>query len=256
MKVRKLAINAPETDRVRVRPCGDEPGVVQLSLADQAIVPTSDELARWIHHLTVGTTDTTAVHTIRTGALFPDAAAVFAEAGFEVIDTLALLQADLDDVAPLLEGARATRTPARTTTLRARHHAAAARIDRLAFGPAWANDVEDLVEIRRATAQHHACGRFGGGRLFDRELLGFAITGGASGQGYLQRLAVDPRHQHEGHGRQLTLDSLRWMRRRRLTSALVNTSMANEPAQALYASVGFRPLADRLRVMCRTVSAP
>ena len=71
----------------------------------------------------------------------------------------------------------------------------------------------------------------------------------------LQRLAVDHTAQRQGHGRQLTLDSLRWMQRRRLDSAVVNTGITNEAALALYESVGFRPLADRLVVMQRSLPA-
>ena len=45
------------------------------------------------------------------------------------------------------------------------------------------------------------------------------------------------------------LDSLRWMRARRLGHGLVNTAVDNERALGLYESVGFRRLPDRLVVM-------
>jgi ribosomal protein S18 acetylase RimI-like enzyme len=80
-------------------------------------------------------------------------------------------------------------------------------------------------------------------------IVAFAISGAAGGQGYLQRLAVLPEHQRHGHGRALTVDSLAWMRRRRLGHAVVNTGIDNEAARSLYESLGFRLLSDRLVVM-------
>ena len=82
-----------------------------------------------------------------------------------------------------------------------------------------------------------------------RRLVGFAISGAAGGQGYLQRLAVLPEHQREGHGRALALDALAWMRRRRLSHGVVNTAVTNAPALSLYESLGFRRLPEQLLVM-------
>ena len=216
-------------------------------------MPDEAEIRRWLADL-----DSTAVHTVRTGALFAAAADRFAQAGFTIVDTLALLRLDLAHDGQ----AGATEPPASgdvgeivTAPLRRHHHAAAAAIDRSAFGTPWSNDVDDLQEIRDATPTHHATGRFVRTGRLRRHLLGFAITGAASGQGYLQRLAVDPAHQREGHGRALTTESLAWMRRRGLRSALVNTAITNEAALALYRSVGFRPLPEHLVVMQRTVGS-
>jgi ribosomal protein S18 acetylase RimI-like enzyme len=140
-----------------------------------------------------------------------------------------------------------------TAPLRRHHHTAAAAVDRDAFGSSWANDVHDLEDIRTATPTHHATGRFVRRGRRRRELAGFAISGAASGTGYLQRLAVARAYQGDGHGRALTAESLAWMRRRRLRAALVNTAVTNEPALALYASFGFRRLTEQLVVMQRPV---
>jgi ribosomal protein S18 acetylase RimI-like enzyme len=233
--------------RVRVRSSAFDPGVLHLALADQGIVPDADELATWIDALA----GRRGVHAIRTGALFAAAADRFADAGFSVVDTLMLLRADLSD--PRVErhrpGARATRP------LRARQHGAAAEIDRAAFGAEWGNGAGDLAEIRRATTSHRARLRratspASGHRPLRRpRIVAFAITGAAGGQGYLQRLAVEPGHQRQGHGRALTVDSLTWMRRRRLSHAVVNTGIDNEAARALYESLGFRAVPERLVVM-------
>jgi len=229
--------------RVRVRPWAFDPQVVQLSLADQGIVPTVEEIRGWVEILAARQPSLRAV---RTGALFSAAADRFALVGFDVIDTLALLRIDLADVDD--RAIRDARQGRSTSRLLARRHAEAARVDRDAFGDPWGNDAGDLADIRRATPTHRARARFvrHGGR---RDLVAFAITGAAAGHGYLQRLAVAPAHQGHGHGRALVVDSLAWMCRRRLGYGLVNTAVDNERALNLYESSGFRRLPERLVVM-------
>ena len=228
--------------RVRVRPWAFDERVVHLALADQAIVPHPEELEQWVETLI----DTRPrLSTIRTGALFPAAAARFVDAGFVTVDTLALLRVEL--------AGRTVVAPPATSRLLGRRHHDASLVDRAAFGDNWANDARDLADIRHATPSHRARGRFvrrGAGEPGKRRrLVGFAISGAAGGQGYLQRLAVVPEHQREGHGRALALDALAWMRRRRLSHGVVNTAVTNAPALNLYESLGFRRLAEELLVM-------
>ena len=59
-------------------------------------------------------------------------------------------------------------------------------------------------------------------------------------RGFLQRLAVDPEHQGHGLGRALAIDGLRWMKRRGVDRAMVNTQERNDAALALYQHLGFR----------------
>ncbi len=240
VKVRRLPSDAGLGPRVRVRPWAFDATVVQLALADQGIVPSVDEIRRWVDTLSA---ERETLRTIRTGALFPDAAGRFAAAGFTVIDTLALLRIEL--------GGYPRRRPPGTSTapLRARHHEEAAAVDRAAFGDPWGNDAADLAEIRRATPAHRARARLVHAASRRHALAGFAITGAAAGHGYLQRLAVAPQYQGDGHGRALVLDSLAWMRGRRLGHGLVNTAVDNERALGLYDSVGFQRLPDQLVVM-------
>jgi ribosomal protein S18 acetylase RimI-like enzyme len=221
--------------------------MIHLALADQGIVPDADELAGWVDAL-AGRDD---VHAVRTGALFAAAADRFADAGFSVVDTLMLLRADLADPRVVRSSPRRDAT----VPLRARHHGAAAVVDRAAFGQKWGNSPSDLAEIRQATSVHRARARRA--PTSPRPpwipprgpLVAFAISGAAGGQGYLQRLAVLPEHQRQGHGRALTVDSLAWMHQRRLSHAVVNTGVGNEPARALYETLGFRAIPDRLVVM-------
>ncbi len=95
---------------MRVRPWAFDRGVVQLALADQGIVPGVDEIRGWVD--TLGAEDPTR-RAIRTGALFADAADRFRAAGFDVIDTLALLRIDLDGSPPRRFPPRRTLTVAR-----------------------------------------------------------------------------------------------------------------------------------------------
>lgn len=218
---------------------------MQLVLLDQDTVPDEAEITGWLAGV-----DAPRVHTVRTGALFPAAAERFGAAGFDVADTLALLRIDLT-TEPAMEPP-APPPDVSTGALRRTHHGAAAAIDQAAFGEGWGNDTAALTEIRTATPAHHATARFRRHGRVRRSLVGFAITGAASGQGYLQRLAVDPSEQRLGHGRALTLESLAWMRRRGLAAGLVNTAVTNDSALALYRSVGFQPLAEHLVVMQRS----
>src|SRR4029077_5430173 len=119
-------------------------------LADQGIVPTLHEIKSWVDTLSTEQPD---LRTIRTGALFAEAAARFTAVGFDVIDTLALLRIELT-------AAPRRRVGATTSPLRARRHREAAQVDREAFGDPWGNDADDLAEIRRATPVHRARARF------------------------------------------------------------------------------------------------
>ena len=220
-----------------MRPWAFDERVVQIALADQAIVPSTDEVRGWVDALAGGD-----LHAIRTGALFPDAASSFSAAGFNIIDTLALLRADLADI----PRSRATAT----VRLRTHRLAEASAVDRAAFGDPWGNETGDLSDIRRATPVHHSRARLAGERDgFRRPLVAFAISGAAAGQGYLQRLAVAPEHQGRGHGRALVVDALAWMTARRLSHAMVNTAVGNDAALGLYQAHGFRRLPEQLVVM-------
>lgn len=228
-----------------VRPAAFDPSVVQLRLADDTVVPSNGDVTAWVEQICAAGD----VATIRTSALYPRAAQRFRQAGFAVADTLALLRADLDD--PAIGAALAETSPpaVRVGSLRRGDLAAAAGVDRRAFGARWCHDVDEIDQIRDATPHARARASFARAGAFGRELLAYAISGAAAGHGYLQRLAVDPPQQRRGHGRALTVDALRWMAKRRLRDCLVNTSVANTTALALYRSIGFHPLNEQLEVL-------
>lgn len=216
--------------RIRLQSWPNDDAVAHLVVVDQDTVPDRDELR------SITTTASSAgVRSIRSGAVFPRAADALADAGFVTLDTLALLQLDLD---------RAGRLPrVRTRRLWRRQHDDAAAIDRAAFGDLWGNDAAGLLGIRRATPANRA-------RRIDRDhrVAAFSITGVAARTAYLQRLAVHPAHQRHGLGRALVSDAITWAQRRRFATMMVNTGVENAPALALYDWFGFRLLRDQLTV--------
>jgi ribosomal protein S18 acetylase RimI-like enzyme len=233
-----------------VRPASRDHSLIHVRLRDDSVVPDVDEVRSCLDN--IAATSATAT-TVRSSALFPRAAERFEAAGFEVADRLALLRATLDS-APVRAATRLdSRVEGSTRTMRRHHFAAASAVDIAAFDPGWGHDSDELAEICRATPasiaryRSAAQGRLGLRRRGD--VVAFAIAGASSEHGYLQRLAVHPGTQRHGHGRALTVDALRWMMRRRLPDCLVNTSVDNAAALALYGSIGFRPMEQHLTVL-------
>ena len=231
-----------------VRQAPNDSALVHVRLRDESILPAVDELRCWLDQIAA---DASTATTIRTAALFPRAAARFEAAGFEVADRLVLLRAVLDD--PRVRTAIGSRGDRATRTMRRHDLGAAAVIDRAAFGTGWGHDAAELAEICRATPTHAARYRPPTPRRLGLPghggLVAFAIAGASSERGYLQRLAVDPSVQRRGHGWALTTDALRWMARRRLPDCLVNTSVDNAAALALYDSIGFTSMNEQLTVL-------
>jgi ribosomal protein S18 acetylase RimI-like enzyme len=121
-------------------------------------------------------------------------------------------------------------------------------VDAAAFEPFWRLDSGGLSEAIDATPVTRFRVATAGGRV-----VAYAITGSSENQGYLQRLAVDPAHRRQGLGRALGLDGLRWLRRRGVAGAVVNTQLGNDPALALYLSLGFRQERTQLSVLHRRI---
>jgi ribosomal protein S18 acetylase RimI-like enzyme len=233
-----------------VRPASRDQSLIHVRPRDDSVVPDVDEVRACLETIAAKSAVAT---TVRSSALFPRAAERFAAAGFEVADRLALLCAALDSP-PVRAATRLdSRVEGSTRTMRRHHFAAASDVDNAAFGAGWGHDGDELAEICRATPTSTARYRMAApGRLGFRrrgDVVAFAIAGASSEHGYLQRLAVDPGAQRRGHGRALTVDALRWMLRRRLPDCLVNTSVDNDAALALYGSIGFRRMEQQLTVL-------
>ena len=175
-----------------------------------------------------------------TSAIGPEEGEPFVEACFTVRERLHLLSHDMDGEppAPELPVTRATR----------RDRPAVLALDDLAFASFWRlgalgfRDALDATPVRqfRATRSHN-------------ELTGYAITGRAGNQGYLQRIAVHPNARRRGMGHTLVADAMHWLWRQGVDRSYVNTQLENQPALALYESFGFRLLPAGLAVMGRSL---
>ena len=221
-----------------------QPDVAQIVLIDHAMVPDASDVARWVASIRQRGTSV-----VRTGALFPDAARPFLDAGFEPIDTLALLDLRLDRVR--IDHLRSTRPERSANTHRMRQQQIheLADIDRAAFGDPWGNDAAAVSEITSATPRHRA-------RIIKASgaPIGYAISGLAATNGYVQRLAVHPSAHRNGHGRTLLIDGLEWMHRRGAARALVNTGVDNQAALDLYTSCGFMRCQEQLVILEATIN--
>ncbi len=173
-----------------------------------------------------------------TGALTDVEQEPYVAAGFVVHDRLHLLRHDMVDLPP---------APAIRATLRRARSADGARaltVDARAFEPFWRLDRAGLDDALAATAT----ARF---RVAVDEgtVIGYAVTGRSGARGYLQRLAVDPERRREHLGAALVVDGLRWLHRRRVRSAVVNTQVGNDAAFTLYRRLGFVPEPTGLTVL-------
>jgi len=169
-----------------------------------------------------------------TGALSPLEQTGFLAAGFAVEQQLHLLGVDLDDIIDLRRTGCGP-IPARLRRGRRKDWDAVLTVDGSAFPPFWRLDEGGLVEAMSATPRF----RFRVAET-DGRICGYTVCGRAGRRGFVQRLAVDPDHQGMGIGCALLVDGLRWMGRRGVTRAVVNTQIGNDAALALYERVGFR----------------
>ncbi len=225
----------------RVQHWSFQPHTAQLVLYHQQRLPSIADLQRWSDRLRdLGYTR------VRTTALATPAALRAESAGFHVIQELALL-----------EHTQPRRTPPRTTSARTTatatrrlvhsQHTEASAVDVAAFTTDWALEPRAIADVCAATPRHRA-------RVAGSPVAAYAITGRDAKQGFLQRLAVAPQHQRRGLGRELVLDSLHWLARWRVQRVLVNTPTDNLAALRLYEQVGFRQLAESLRVYEQVLS--
>jgi ribosomal-protein-alanine N-acetyltransferase len=177
-----------------------------------------------------------------TSAVGPGEEEPFVEASFTVRERLHLLALDQVDEPepPDRPIARASR----------RDRPAVLALDEIAFSPFWRLGPLGLRDALDATPVRQFRVARGSGR---GEVAGYAITGYAAAQGYLQRVAVHPSLRRGGWGRSLVADALLWLWRRGATRAFVNTQLDNDAALALYESFGFRALPAGLAVLGRSL---
>ena len=241
----RQAIETPVA-RADIRSWPLDPTIAHLIVLDVRMVPTPEQVEGWLNAAYRPSRDAPRPLTLRTGALYPAAAAAFTAAGFEVADRLALLERPLREAMPRR---RATASaPASLRRARRRDLEALAAIDQSAFAPGWRNDARSLGAIADATPRSlRRLATIQG--VAQRRPIGFAITGMANATGYIQRLAVHPHGQRLGIGAQLVDDALGWLTRRGARRALVNTGVDNAAAIELYEAASFEMLDQQLVVL-------
>ncbi len=211
-------------------------------LLDHHMVPTETDITGWIDEA-----NERDALSVRTGAIFPNAAAAFLDAGFHVADTLTLLARRLADGTGASNPTRVRAGRSiRVRRLRPAMLADAAEIDQRAFSSPWANDTTALADIMTATPFHRSRSVHLDGRM-----VAFSISGRAGRSGYVQRLAVDPSARRRGFAQLLLDDAVRWMQRRDVVEVMVNTAADNRPALSLYESIGFEQQLGSLLILER-----
>jgi ribosomal protein S18 acetylase RimI-like enzyme len=237
VRTRDPAVVQFGVERARVVPWRGSTRTAYLAPVPDAPPPSSGFIERCVERLSKQ-----GYAGVVTPALGPAEQRPFLLAGFEPHEQLHLLAHDLLDLPPFQRGAtrRAKRGEKR----------AVLAVDEAAFSSFWRLDRAGLQEALDAVPLT----RFRVNTAAKGAIVGYAIAGTAASQGYLQRLAVDPTHQHEGRGLALVADALRWMRRRGAGRAVVNTQLGNEAALSLYARAGFRVQPAGLAVLRRAIN--
>jgi ribosomal protein S18 acetylase RimI-like enzyme len=236
VRTRDPAVVEIGAERARVLPWRGSTQTAYLAPVPDAPPPSSGFIERCVERLS-----NQGYAGVVTPALAPAEQRPFLLAGFEPHEQLHLLAHDLLDVPPFRRGA--TRRARRGDRL------AVLTVDEAAFSPFWRLDGAGLREALEAVPVT----RFRVSTAAKGTVAGYAISGTAAGQGYLQRLAVDPGRQHQGRGLTLVADALRWMRRRGAGRAVVNTQLGNEAALSLYTRAGFRVQPAGLAVLRRVL---
>lgn len=226
-------------ERFRVRPWHADPTTAYLALGAEVARPSTQGLEHCLR-----TVADAGYRSVITSALHPDEAHVFELAHFEEFDRLCVLVHDLSGLAELAERRSATRC----RRGRRRDRAAALAVDAAAFPELWQLDATGFSEAVQATPRSRFRVALQRGRV-----SGYAITGRAGRQAFLQRLATAPELQRTGIGSALVLDALTWSARHRADRLLVNTQRQNGRARSLYERLGFVMTPTELVVLTRAL---
>lgn len=184
----------------------------------------------------------------RTPALHSDDARWFTDRGFVVAQSLVMLATECRPLPTTLDDDISAWS---WRKMRARRNASTLRhviaLDAESFPPPWNLSRDAFANACRATDEHAF--------LVSSDDLagvrGFALVGRTASSSYLQRLAVHPEQRRQGAARRLVRRALAWSHRRGATTMYVNTEPDNLAALALYESLGFQRLPERLSVLER-----
>ncbi|HEX5586977.1 MAG TPA: GNAT family N-acetyltransferase [Acidimicrobiia bacterium] len=246
-----------DRSRARLSPWRGDPEVAQLVIAPDASLGAA-EIRAWIDQAR-----SEGYRGIVTAALNDGETAPFLACDFTTHERLHLLAVDLlgdpaagvnGEPAPCPNGEQApcpNGIDVSISRVRRREHDAVLALDAAAFSGSWRLGPIGLRDALEATpARQFRAARDAHDR---HHITGYAITGVAAPNGYLQRIATDPALVRHGIGRALVLDAFRYLWRNGATRAYVNTQLDNTPALALYHSCGFELLPHGLSVLERAL---
>lgn len=220
-------------ERVRTGPWRGDGRIAYLAPLPDAPPPSPAFLQRCLGELAGR-----GFQSVITAALSVAERRAFYNAGFGDQEQLRMLTHDLEKIPSL--------PPVPMRRARRADREAVLQVDAVTFSAFWRLDEWGLDQAVSATPS----ARFRVATDDDR-IAGYAITGRAGTEGFLQRLAVHPTFQRAGRGRALALDGLHWLRRKGATRAVVNTQVGNTAAFDLYVGLGFRAQPDDLVVLRR-----
>jgi ribosomal protein S18 acetylase RimI-like enzyme len=222
---------------LRIASWPGDPTAVQLVVTDHRMLPSRSELSATIEKIRGR-----GAALIRTGVLFPPAAAMFEELGFHTADVLALLELRRPHLTAVVTQPRAEASH-RVVPISLFSGSQVVAVDQAAFGPIWGYDRSAIRSMRSATPLFRGrCVRK------ERRVAGYVMAGIGDQTGYIQRLAVSPEHRRTGIAKDLVLDTLIWMNEHSVSSVLVNTGLHNEAALQLYRGCGFEMRSEVLTV--------
>jgi GNAT superfamily N-acetyltransferase len=159
-------------------------------------------------------------------ALYPEATAVWAKAGFTPFGRLEVMEMPIGPgITPPRHPIEATRNP---------NWGPLVSIDRSAFERFWRMGEAGLVEAMRATPRSVVLEA----RL-DGELAGYSLAGAQTILSFLQRVAVAPGFAGQGVGTSLVRASLAWAAARGSRVMVLNVRPENDRARQLYRREGF-----------------
>jgi ribosomal protein S18 acetylase RimI-like enzyme len=188
---------------------------------------------------------------IRTNAVAPTIASELSQLGYRPAQELCVLHVNtyLAPVPPVADDLRPQRLtfPKIRISREQRIAQQIVDLDCAAFGNEWGLDHLALREALRATAMADIF------TVTRKEMEGFILVGASEGRGYIQRLAVRPRHQRAGIAATLLSTALAWLRTRHCEDTVVNTEFTNTAALNLYRKFGFTELPYHLTVMEKAV---
>jgi GNAT superfamily N-acetyltransferase len=218
----------------RVRPWQSDSSIAHLTLAPGAGTPTANEISECLVRVRE-----LGYHSALTSAIDTTEVPQYRSVGFVERDRLVVLRHDLDGVSresdpPDLAGSGSGSHGVQLRRARRRDRSVCLEIDHAAFEPFWRLDEAGLADAEAATPQR----RFRVAQT-DTRITGYAVTGRGGSQGFVQRLATDPRMQRRGIAALLVSDALSWCKRRHCREVFVNTQVSNTRATRLYEKLGF-----------------